>query len=420
MVMHTRYATALLASLAVPAAFAQLPPGDGPVPVSATVLEPSPVPYGPGTVSRLKAPLGFTVSVFASGLKNVRWLVVAPNGDVYASRRDQGDVLLLRDTNGDGQADHQKVVAQNIPFAHGLVLKDGRLYIASDKKVFVATIAADGSLDTPRQIIDDLPDAGQHPNRTLAFGPDGWLYITAGSSCNNCREPNPEAATMLRARPDGSAREVLAAGLRNTIGFDWHPVTGVLYGFDHGSDFRGDDQPPEELNEIRPNTHYGWPWCFGDRVPDRFQVNEPPNGTKAAFCPTTQAPALTYTAHAAPIGFTFYRGAQFPPEYRTSAFAAMRGSWNRAQPSGFKVVRVVFDAAGRPERIEDFVTGWLMAPNAALKDAGPRATDAERAEASRPAQLGRLAGLAVAGDGSLLVAEDQNGVIYRVRYQAPR
>lgn len=420
MAMRSRYAAVLGATLIAQAVLAQLPPGDGPVPVSATVLEPSPVPYGPTTASRLKAPLGFTVSVFASGLKNVRWLVVAPNGDVYASRREQGDVLLLRDTNGDGRADHQRVVAQNINYAHGLALKDGRLYIVSDKKVFSANVAADGSLDTPRQLVDDLPDAGQHPNRTIAAGPDGWMYVTVGSTCNNCRETHPESATVLRMRPDGSAREVVAAGLRNTIGFDWHPVTGALYGFDHGSDFRGDDQPPEELNEIRPNTHYGWPWCFGERVPDRFQVNEPPNTTKGEFCPTTQAPALAYTAHAAPIGFTFYRGTQFPPEYRTSGFAAMRGSWNRAQPSGFKVVRVVFDAAGRPERIEDFVTGWLVPPNAALKDAGPRATDAERAEASRPAQLGRLAGLAVAGDGSLLVAEDQNGVIYRVRYQAPR
>lgn len=410
----------ILAGLLAAGAQAQLPPGDGPTPAISTVLEASPMPYGPATAARLKAPLGFTVSVFASGLKNVRWLVVAPNGDVYASRRDQGDVLLLRDTDGDGVADHQKVVAQNIAYAHGLALKDGQLYIASDKKVFVAKVAPDGSLDTPRQIIDDLPDAGQHPNRTLAFGPDGWLYITAGSSCNNCRETNPEAATVLRARPDGSAREVYAAGLRNTIGFDWHPVTGALFGFDHGSDFRGDDLPPEELNEIRANAHYGWPYCYATREPDRFQVNEPPNTTKAAFCPDTEAPVLTYTAHAAPIGFLFYRGAQFPTEYRQSAFAAMRGSWNRSQPSGFKVVRVQFGASGRPERIDDFVTGWLVEPNAALKDAGPRATEQERGEAARPAQLGRLAGLAVARDGSLLIAEDQNGVIYRVRYAAPR
>ncbi len=388
-------------------ASAQLPPGDGPTPAVSTVLEPSPVPFDEKTaLSRLKAPVGFAVSVFAKDLKNVRWMQVAPNGDVYASRREQGDVLLLRDADGDGAADQRRIVAQNIPYAHGLAWKDGRLYIASDKKVLVADVAADGSLSTPTQIIDDLPDAGQHPNRTLAFGADGWLYITAGSSCNNCRETNPEAATILRARPDGSGREVFAAGLRNTIGFGWHPVTGAMFGFDHGSDFRGDDVPPEELNEIRANKHYGWPYCYGNREPDRFQVNEPPNGTKAGFCPTTEAPALTYTAHAAPIGLAFYTASQFPAEYRNNAFVAMRGSWNRAQPSGFKVVRVVFDGAGKPVRAEDFVTGWLLPPG------GSGAADA-----ARPSQQGRLAGLAVARDGSLLVAEDQNGVIYRVRHQ---
>ena len=261
-----KHALAASALLAAAPCFSQLPPGDGPTPAISIVLEASPVPFAADTVGRLKAPAGFAVSVFAKDLKNVRWMQVAPNGDVYVSRRDQGDVLLLRDSDGDGAADTQRIVAQNIAYAHGLALKDNRLYIASDKKVLVADVAADGSLSTPRVIIDDLPDAGQHPNRTLAFGPDGWLYITAGSSCNNCRETNPEAATMLRARADGTGREVFAAGLRNTIGFGWHPVTKALYGFDHGSDFRGDDIPPEELNEIRAGKHYGWPWCYGSRA----------------------------------------------------------------------------------------------------------------------------------------------------------
>jgi glucose/arabinose dehydrogenase len=413
MLKLTLAASALLA--ATPC-FSQLPPGDGPTPANSTLLEASPVPFASDTVGRLKAPQGFTVSVFAKDLKNVRWLQVAPNGDVYASRRDQGDVLLLRDTDGDGAADQQRVVAQNITYAHGLALHDGKLYIASDKKVLVAEVSADGSLSTPRPIIEDLPDAGQHPNRTLAMGPDGWLYITAGSSCNNCRETNPEAATVLRARPDGSGREVFAAGLRNTIGFGWHPVSKALYGFDHGSDFRGDDIPPEELNEIRAGKHYGWPWCYGQREVDRFQFNEPPNTTKADFCPTTEGPALTYTAHAAPIGMVFYDGSQFPAGYRGSAFVAMRGSWNRAEPSGFKVIRVTFDAAGRPTGTEDFITGWLVPPPGPLTDPGTKAPATEQAKAKRPAQLGRLAGLAVARDGSLLIAEDQNGVIYRVRH----
>ncbi len=412
-----------LAALALAAAAgssAQTPPGDGPTQVNVTALEASPLPFASDTVRRLKAPAGFAINVFAKDLKNVRWMQTTPQGDVYVSRRDQGDVLLLKDVDGDGVADQQRVVAQNIPFAHGLAQKDRQLYIASDKKVMVADIAVDGTLSTPRQLIDDLPDAGQHPNRTLGFGPDGWLYITVGSTCNNCREPNPEAATILRARPDGSAREVFAAGLRNTIGFGWHPVTGALYGFDHGSDFRGDDLPPEELNEIRAGKHYGWPWCYGTREVDRLQVNDPPNTTKADFCPTSEAPALTYTAHAAPIGFVFYTGTQFPSAYRGSAFVALRGSWNRANPSGFKVISVRFDAAGKPVDSADFVTGWLVPPPAPLVDPGPKASADEQAKARRPAQLGRLAGLALTRDGSLLMADDQNGVIYRVSVDTAR
>lgn len=396
-------------------ASAQLPPGDGPVTVTGTVLEPSAVRFDESLLPRLKAPAGFTVSVFAKDLGNARWMQVAPNGDVYLSRRDQGDVMLLRDTNRDGTADERRIVAQNIESVHGLALRDNRLYMASNKKVLVADVQRDGTLGTPKVIVDDLPDAGQHPNRTLAFGPDGWLYLSIGSDCNNCKPSNPETATMLRLRLDGSGREVVARGLRNTIGFGWHPTTGVLYGFDHGSDFRGDDIPPEEINAILPNKHYGWPWCYADRQVDRFQWQDPQNSTKADFCPTTEAPQLTYTAHAAPLGWAFYTAQQFPAEYRNSAFVAMRGSWNRGQPSGFRVVQVWFGADGRPAGIDDFVTGWLMdvPPQA---QPGPKPAADEAAKARRPAQFGRLAGVAVAADGSLLVAEDQNGVIYRVRY----
>jgi glucose/arabinose dehydrogenase len=396
---------------------AQLPPGDGPVTQTVTVLEPSPVKFQSDMLARLVVPPGFRITVFAQDLQNVRWLLPMPNGDVYASRREQGDVLLLRDSNGDGTVDERKVVAQNLKAAHGLAARGQQLYITSDKKVLMADIQADGTLSTPRVIIDDLPDAGQHPNRTIGIGPDGLLYITVGSTCNDCRDANPENATLLRAQPDGSARSVVARGLRNTIGFGWHPTSGLLYGFDHGSDYHGDDTPPEELNQVRLNSHYGWPFCYGDRQPDAHVFNDPPNTTKADFCPTTQAPALTYTAHAAPIGFAFYTAGQFPIEFRNDAFVAFRGSWNRAQPSGYRVARVRFDGAGRPTAVQDFATGWLVnAPPAPLAQTGASAPPAEQAKASRPAQFGRLAGLAVAADGSLLVAEDQNGVIYRITY----
>ena len=399
---------------------AQLPPGDGPVVVSTTMVEPSPVKFDPSLLQRLRVPAGFTVNVFASNMQHVRWIQPAPNGDLYVSRPKQSDVLLLRDANRDGVMDMQKVVAQNIRNVHGLALRDSKLYMASDKKVLVADVMADGTLATPKVIVDDLPDGSQHPYRTLAFGPDGMLYVTVGSQCNNCVETNLEAATVLRMQPDGSARSVYARGLRNTLGFAFNPVGGQLYGFDHGSDDRGDDVPPEELNAILPNKHYGWPFCWGDRQVDMKQQNDPENSTRADFCPTTEAPALMYTAHAAPIGMAFYTGTQFPQAYRGSAFVAMRGSWNRGQPSGYKVVRVSFDAAGKPTGIEDFATGWLMdAPPPNLQQPGAGALP-EQQKASRPAQFGRLAGVAVANDGALLVAEDQNGVIYRISHGAAR
>ncbi|MDO9404807.1 MAG: PQQ-dependent sugar dehydrogenase [Polaromonas sp.] len=408
---------AVALALSAGLAQAQLPPGDGPYTVSVTVTEPSPVKFEDALLSQLKVPPGFRISVYAKDMQNVRWLQPMPNGDVYVSRREQGDVLLLRDTNRDGVVDEKKVVAQNLKWAHGLALRSNQLYITSDKKVLVADIQPDGTLSTPRVVIDDLPDAGQHPNRTIGFGPDGLLYITAGSTCNDCRDANPENATMLRAQPNGSARTVVAKGLRNTIGFGWHPVSGVLYGFDNGSDYHGDDWPPEELNAIRADKHYGWPFCYAERKADPQQFNDPPNSTKGDFCPTTEGSVLTYAAHAAPIGFTFYTGGQFPSAYRNDAFVAFRGSWNRAQPSGFKVARVRFDAAGTPIGTEDFVTGWLMAsPPVNLTQPGAAAAPNEQNKARRPAQFGRLAGLAVAPDGSLLIAEDQNGVIYRVSH----
>ncbi|MCW7538359.1 PQQ-dependent sugar dehydrogenase [Aquabacterium sp. A7-Y] len=412
-------AAGLLAGLLLgaPLAHAQLPPGDGPVTLTGTLTDPTPLPFDESRLASLKLPPGFKISVFAQNLQNVRWLQVAPNGDVYASRRQQGDVLLLRDTNRDGVADERKTVAQNIKWLNGLALHGKRLYMVSDRKVLLADVQPDGSLGLPRVIIDDLPDAGQHPNRTLAIGPDGQLYITVGSTCNSCRETNGESATLLVARPDGSGRSVYARGLRNTLGFGWHPGSGALYGFDHGSDWRGDDQPPEELNRIEKNKDYGWPWCYGERQVDRLQANEPPHTTKADFCPTTEAPALTYTAHAAPIGMVFYTGSQFPADYRHSAFVAMRGSWNRAVPSGYKVVRVRFDAAGKPLAIEDFATGWLVAAPPNAQDPGHSHSVAVHQKVQRPARFGRLAGLAQAPDGSLLVAEDENGVIYRISYE---
>jgi glucose/arabinose dehydrogenase len=379
---------------------------------------------------QLRTPPGFTVSVFASGLGNPRFLATDTDGSVYVTLREQGQVLRLRDADNDGDAsdtNERTVVASaatnpDLEGVHGITISDGRMYLASVKAVLSASLVG-GQLGAFTTLIKDLPDGGQHPNRTLAVGPDGKLYVTVGSTCNACGESNAEHATVLRVNLDGTVTanpanaahpmlarnpmsrmspRVFASGLRNTLGFDWHPTTGELWGSDHGSDGLGNDIPPDEINRIEGGKSYGWPFCYGAREPD--PIIEPPSMmvTKAQYCATTTPFVTGYQAHSAPIGFTFYRGGQFPADYTGDAFVALRGSWNRDVPTGYKVVRVHFQAgvptprAGQASPIEDFLTGFLI-------------------EGGR-AHFGRLAGLAVDRTGALLVAEDTNGVVYRITH----
>jgi glucose/arabinose dehydrogenase len=267
------------------------------------------------------------------------------------------------------------------------------MYLASIGGVYVADIRSDGSIGTPRVIVSNLPDGGQHPNRTLGVGPDGMLYVSIGSTCNQCVETNQEHATILQMALDGSRRGVFARGLRNTVGFAWHPETSVMWGMDHGMDYKGNEIPPEELNEIQNGMHYGWPFCYGKRETDDSYALDPTGATKAEFCERTVSPTMMFDAHSAPMQMVFYDGRDFPPEMRGDVFVAMRGSWNRNPPVGYKVVRIEF-RDGKPHRSSDFITGFLAA------------------NGSR--HYGRVAGIAVARDGALLVSDDANGVIYRV------
>ncbi len=366
--------------------------------VQGSVFEPALVPATDERIAQLKVPAGFSISKFADQMGKPRMLVVSETGGVYVSDRMAGTVTLLRDTNNDGKADQKQVVA-NIKSVHGLTIYAGKMYMVAIKDVYSANLNVDGTLGQPQRLINDLPDAGQHPNRTIAFGPDGFMYITVGSTCNACAEPNPENATILRANPDGSGRVVYASGLRNTIGFGWHPETKELYGFDHGIDWLGDDQQKEELNVIKQGAFYGWPYIYAD---GNYNPHPRPMGdtTYAQILAKTTLPSFLYDAHAAPLAIAFYTStgatSSFPAEYQNDVIVTMRGSWNRSQPSGYKVARVHFEN-GKPVSSVDLVTGFLVDNN--------------------QAQFGRPVGLVQHTDGSVLFTDDNNGVIYRLSYR---
>jgi len=349
-------------------------------------------PFTEERLGQLQVPAGFKINVFATNLGNARMMVTAPDGTIYLTRHKEGDVIALHDKDGDGRAEERSPVLK-LKEVHGIALRENVIYLATTKKLLKATLSTHGQPEQPTEIAD-LPDGGQHPRRTLGFDPAGMLYVSIGSTCNNCEETNPEHATIVRMRPDATQRAVFARGLRNTIGFAWHPQTGELWGMDHGSDDRGNDLPPEELNLIKEGADYGWPFCHSQNQVDEI-ANKPKEGTKEERCAKAVAPALTYQAHSAPIGFLFYTGAQFPAEFRNDAFVAFRGSWNRAPATGYKVARVKFEN-GKPTRFEDFVSGFLVE--------------------NGKAHFGRPAGLAMTKDGALLISDDTGGVIYRVSH----
>ena len=350
-------------------------------------------------IKTLKLPSGFSIAEFAE-VGNPRILAVNTDGTVYVSQRNPGTLTMLKDTNGDGVADVQKVVAEKKQL-HGVYIDGGKLYFTTVKEVFVTDINADGTLSEPRMLIDDLPDAGQHPNRTIAVR-DNKLWITVGSTCNACDESNLENATILTTDLDGKNRKVYASGLRNTIGFGWHPVSKKLFGMDHGIDLLGDNDQEEELNEIKEGAKYGWAYVYANAKLNPHNVVPKELGlTNEDWAKQSVNPVLLYTPHAAPMQMAFYTGAMFPSEYKNDAFIAMRGSWNRVPPSGYEVVRIRFDKSGNPTSMEPFLTGFLV------KGGAPDGKDAHFA---------RPVGLAMMNDGSMLVTDDTNNIIYRITY----
>jgi glucose/arabinose dehydrogenase len=357
------------------------------VPIRSVTNKPARDSMTDHAVSRLHAATGYQVTIFAKGLGGPRMLALDDDGTLYVTRRDSGDVLAFATTDVRSTTHEARTVVKDLPRVHGIAIHEGQIFLATVKEIMVGDLGGGGGdiqLDT---LVDDLPDGGQHPNRTLAFGPDGWLYVSIGSTCNQCIETTNEHATIIRMRPDGSERGVFARGLRNTVGFDWNPRTHELWGLDHGADGKGNAIPPEELNKLQIAAFYGWPFCYGEKTVDKSYPNEPDGSTKEEVCKRSVAPVLTLPAHSAPLQFVFANDSE--------AFAALHGSWNRQPASGYKVVRIKFDN-GQPVAVEDFLSGFLSQAGTSY--------------------IGRPAGIAVAKDGTVFVSDDANGVIYRVSH----
>ena len=370
--------------------------------IEAHVVRPLAVAPTPALLSTLKAPEGFRLTRFVDGVSNPRIVKVRPDGTVYATQRSEQNIVMFKDLDGDGVADTQREVASGTDM-HGLAFtSDGKTaYVVGIRKLWRIPVLPDGAFGPKKELMDDLPDAGQHPNRTVEVGPDGRVYVSCGSTANDAVEHNPYNATVVVCDGDGGHRAILASGLRNTIGFDWD-AQGRLFGWDQGIDWLGDDEQREEVNLIEKGRRYGWPFVYEDGKPDlNAHLPSEKGYTLEGWLKESVSPETTYTAHAAGMQMRFYRGAMFPNEYRGDAFATMHGSWNRKPPSGYEIVRVHFED-GKARSITPFLTGFLQNP-----------------KAERPSQFGRLCGLAEMPDGSLLIGDDEHGAIYRLVYGAP-
>ena len=338
---------------------------------------------------RLRVPSGFAVSYFAKNVPGVRFMTVGPDSAVYASQPDKGLIIRLPDANKDGVADTSTVVVSGLNRPHGLAFHKGALYVANTDGVVRVPLAANMMASGAPVYVNHFESGGGHWTRTIIFGADSAMYVSVGSSCNLCMESSTDRATVLRFNEDGSGKRVYASGLRNAVGLAVNPTTGAIWVSQNERDNLTpdhEDLPPEELNILADGADYGWPFCYGDRVPN-------PEYNDQARCASTVAPALKMQAHSAPLGISFLaKATTFPADYRGDLLVAFHGSWNRTTPTGAKVVRIhVVD--GKPTRAEDFVTGWQDV-------AGNR--------------WGRPVDVVVAADGSVLVSDDQSGAIYRV------
>jgi len=341
-------------------------------------------------LEQIKLPAGFEISVYASGVENARSMTLSPNGTLFVGTRSAGKVYAIVDRNGDFQADDVITLARGLNSPNGVAFSDGALYVAEVNRVirFDNIESHLKSSSQPVVVNDKFPKDGHHGWKFMRFGPDGLLYVPVGAPCNIC-ERNPDRyAVIMRMQRDGANLETFARGIRNTVGFDWHPVTKELWFTDNGRDWLGDDQPPDELNHApQPGMHFGFPYCHGGNLPD------PEFGSKHT-CSEFAPPVQKLAPHAAALGMRFYTGTMFPQSYRQQIFIAEHGSWNRTTPLGYRITLVRLDS-NRAVSYEPFAEGWL--------------------QNGRP--WGRPVDVLIMPDGSLLVSDDRADVIYRIRYK---
>ncbi|MCX7961826.1 MAG: PQQ-dependent sugar dehydrogenase [Burkholderiales bacterium] len=342
-------------------------------------------------IERIKLPKGFKVEIWAAGLPGGRAMAIGDSGKkIYVGTRAIGRVYEVTD-HGDKRT--VRVVIDKLTQPAGVAFHKGSLYVMAIDKV----LRFDGIEDNPDVAPVDLtdrfalPPEPHHNWKYIAFGPDGKLYVPFGAPCNIC-EVSKEYAQLRRYNPDGSGMEVIATGIRNTVGFDWHPKTGKLWFTDHGRDWMGDDTPDDELNILdKEGAFFGFPYCHAKGVPD-------PDIKKPDPCKGVTLPIANMGPHTAVMGIKFYTGKMFPKEYQGAAFVARKGSWNRTELSGFDVVVVKASPDGKNAKVQPFMTGFIEDAKA-------------RKFWGRPAYLAQLK------DGSLLVSDEQMGAIYRVTYQ---
>lgn len=342
-------------------------------------------------LSRINLPDGFKIEVFAEVPRARSIAVGKPMGTIFVGSR-HSTIHSLRDTNRDGIADEvlERATGLNVP--NGLAIQDSFLFIALQDKVVQWPIPAEFDTNLPLEplveVYAGLPDKFHHGWRYARFGPDRKLYVSVGAPCNICEVKGLEG-TIIRMNGDGSEMEIVARGVRNSVGFDWHPSTGNLFFTDNGGDNMGDDIPADELNMVtEAGQHFGFPFLGGMSTKlTGFEQASPPEGVVA--------PVVEFQAHTASLGIEFYTGDMFPTEYKHDAFVAQHGSWNRSEPVGYRIMRVKFDDDGNATGKDVFADGWLKNGSA----------------------VGRPVDIAQLPDGSLLVSDDYADLIYRISYE---